>query len=348
MERRRRTSFGFRRSGVLVGLERVLLTHQANRDGSPGDPGLRVLRLDLHQIPRDRIRFFQTTEGQQRRSQFPPGERDVCGLLEGMTQQAFGVVGLVGRQRERRKPDQRGDVPRIYLQDFAKHTLGALAVVCQHRSRGFFDVWSVRIGQPGTLKRDARVRHTAPGRPAHRRMPATPNDDVASSPVPAAPLREPARPGPLADRHAPDRHARSRNRVRPRARVRVGRCRQRACSWSSSAAPSNHCVLSSEGACVASARSTRSAVAARPARSARCAWRRVSSKADSFVRRVHDCWAPAASPRVRGRSQRRRKAPAGAPAEPNMRPVPAWTAAPRLDLLRRGPAAESRRHNESS
>ena len=57
-----------------------------------GDPALRILGLDLDQTARAASGLLEASERQQRLAESPPGQRMVRGLLEGMAQQALGIV----------------------------------------------------------------------------------------------------------------------------------------------------------------------------------------------------------------------------------------------------------------
>ena len=273
--------FGLEPRRPLVGLERLLLAHQPRRHGGDGDPALRVLRLDLHQVACGCVRLLEPPERQQRRPEPAPRERQVCGLFQGMTQQPLGIAGLVGRERERREPAQRrrrdsdrpAGCPERCLRAFLRSSATSAAVAC-------LDALPLRIRRAARARRRRARLHTARGRRVHRRRRARRDDGAASSPAPAAPPRAPARHDRRAGRRAPGPRARAaKSGTRASSALERARCSRRVLSCSSSATPSSHRQFTSPGTCASSARSQRSAVAARPARRAACAWRRLSSNA---------------------------------------------------------------------
>ena len=88
--------FGLETRGVLVGFERVFLSHHPRGDAGGRDPGLRALRLDLPQVAGGGVRLLEATQGDERRCQSPVGQRQVLALLQSMAQQPLGIVGPVG------------------------------------------------------------------------------------------------------------------------------------------------------------------------------------------------------------------------------------------------------------
>ncbi len=88
----------FQARDPLIGLERLLLVHEAGRHRRDREPGLRIIRLDFGRVVRRCLRFRKPPERHQRRPESTPGERQMGGLPERVPQQALGVLRLVRRQ----------------------------------------------------------------------------------------------------------------------------------------------------------------------------------------------------------------------------------------------------------
>ena len=143
--------------GVLVSFERFLLPQQPRCDARDRDPGLRVFGLDLQHMAGGGLGLLGATQGEERRTEPPPRQRHVLGLFECMTQQPLGVPGYVSGQRERRKPDQRGEVTRISLQYFAEDEFRLLALLSHQRRGSLLHAPPIRIAEPCALEGDACV-----------------------------------------------------------------------------------------------------------------------------------------------------------------------------------------------
>ena len=161
----------------LVGRERFLLPEQPRRDCGGGDPALRIFRLDGPEVARRGLRFRQAPERQQRGSEPAPGEWQVRGLSQRMTQQPFGIEWYVRGERYRCKPAQRRHVAGIHLQDLAKQRLCALAVIGEQRRGRRVDPRPFGVALPGALEGGARVgvlleiyERVAVGQPGQRVM----------------------------------------------------------------------------------------------------------------------------------------------------------------------------------
>ena len=109
-------------------------------------------------MARSRSRLFEASELHERLPQPPPRQRTVRGLFQRMTKQALGIVGFVGRERERGKTAQRRHMTRILLQDLTKQTLRCLPVVDHEAGRRLLNPRPMRIGKPRALEGNARVR----------------------------------------------------------------------------------------------------------------------------------------------------------------------------------------------
>ena len=243
------------------------------------DPGLRVFRLDLQQAPRGLLGLLPA-----RPSASAPARaratRAACArlCLQRMAQQALGIArpcrrsarrpparhsaatwlgsslqdcrkSLLGRACDRRPPAPRWPPRCVPAPDRSTRARSKAMRASAYCSRS---TSSVAVGQPGAVV----VRHAS-------RAPAAP----PRAPAPRARRAGRRAPGPRARRRSPGALAQARSSVARLSSI---------LSWSRSATPSSHRQLSSSGACAASARSHRSAVAARPARSAACACRRAS------------------------------------------------------------------------
>ena len=143
---------------LLVGREGLLLAHELRRHGGNRDPALGVIGLHLDQAPRRCFRLREASERREREPHSSPGERMVCGLLQGMTQQPLGIQCLVSFERQGRKTAQGRQVTRVLLQDTAENWLRGLVIVGHESGGGRLDAGPMRIGEAGALVGNARVR----------------------------------------------------------------------------------------------------------------------------------------------------------------------------------------------
>ncbi len=215
------------RRRLLEGLERPLLLQQARGHCGLGDPGLRILRFDQQQSTRRLLGLLHAPQRDQRRPESPQRERYVRGLLERMSQQAFGIPGLVGRQREGREADQRGHVARVSLQDGSEELLGFPAIIGHERRGRLLHAHTFRIREARALEGDARVvvllqveERIAIGQPGAMVV----RIGLEHPPHLLACLCRAAR---RADRRARDPRARGRNPARARTRAPASRCSPR-------------------------------------------------------------------------------------------------------------------------
>ena len=139
IESRMSSSSGLSARRLLVGLERPLLLQQARGHRGLRDPGLRIFRLDQQQSTRSLLRLLHAPEGDQRRPESAQRERYMRGLLQRMAQQAFGIPGLVGGEREGREADERGHVARVGLQDGSEELFRCLAIIGNERRGRLLD-----------------------------------------------------------------------------------------------------------------------------------------------------------------------------------------------------------------
>src|ERR1700722_6914966 len=97
--------------------QRVLLTQQARVHRSQCNPVLWVFGFHLQQFADGGFRLGQPAGRKQCVTEAAPRERQVGRLLQGMAQQALGIMSIASSERQRSKPEQSRDMACIALQN---------------------------------------------------------------------------------------------------------------------------------------------------------------------------------------------------------------------------------------
>jgi len=138
--------------------QRILLTQQARVHRSQCNPVLWVFGFHLQQIADGHFRLGQPAGRKQCMTEAAPRKRQVGRLLQGMAQQALGIMSIASSKRQRSKPAQRRDMTCVALQDVAEDGFGRLTVARNERCGRLLDTLQVRIEEARLLECELRIR----------------------------------------------------------------------------------------------------------------------------------------------------------------------------------------------